>query len=152
MSNLEILKKNQIFENLTDDELKIIESICNIENYAENEIIFEEGAKSEDFYILIKGKVAIEIQLQMKSEKASVHTVDEGQVFGEFALIDHEPRSATATTIKDSTLLRISIDEFMKKLDEYPAIGYKVMKNFNKILSTRIKKTTKELRASLLWN
>ncbi|HPP88675.1 MAG TPA: cyclic nucleotide-binding domain-containing protein [bacterium] len=149
---IDIFKKNQIFENLTDNELKLIENICKIQNIPENENIFEEGAPSDDIFILLKGKVAIEIQLQVKTDKAQVHTVEEGQVFGEFGLIDREARSASADTLKDSTVIRIPIDDLTKLMDANTAIGYKIMKNFNKILASRIKKTTKELRASLLWN
>ncbi|HON56570.1 MAG TPA: cyclic nucleotide-binding domain-containing protein [bacterium] len=149
---IDILKKNQIFENLTDSELKLIENICKTQNIPENENIFEEGAPSDDIFILLKGKVAIEIQLQVKTDKAQVHTVEEGQVFGEFGLIDREARSASADTVKDSIVIRIPIDELTKLMDANPSIGYKIMKNFNKILASRIKKTTKELRASLLWN
>ncbi|HPG30092.1 MAG TPA: cyclic nucleotide-binding domain-containing protein [bacterium] len=150
--DINLIKKNEIFNLLTDEELKLIETICKTKKMDESESIFEEGDESDALYILMKGRVAIEIQLQMKSDKASVHTVEEGQVFGEFALIDKAPRSASAIAVKESTLLEISINDLNKLMDSNSNIGYKIMKNFNKILSTRIKKTTKELRASLLWN
>ena len=152
MSNIDILKKAQIFETLSDDELKELSILAELRDYPDGETIFEEGDKSEDIFILIDGRVAIEIQMQVKSEKAAVHTVEPGQVFGEFALIDGEPRSASAETVKPSKLLVISIEKIKNLMDNNPKIGYKIMRNFNRILSARTKKTTKELRASLLWN
>ncbi|MDD5067179.1 MAG: cyclic nucleotide-binding domain-containing protein [bacterium] len=152
MDKTEVLKNTEIFSGLTKEELTLLEGIAGSKEYDENTEIFHEGDKSQEMYILLEGRVIIEIQLKLQSEKAAVHTVSEGQVFGEVALVDGEPRSATATTAKSSKLLVIKKEDLDRIIESSPRIGYQILKNFSKILCSRVRKTTRELRSSLMFN
>jgi SulP family sulfate permease len=147
----EALQGAEIFEGLSRVELDGVDGISEIKDYPEGEPVFIEGDNGDEIYVLLKGKVVIEMQMKTKGEKALVHTVIENQVFGEFALIDGEPRSASATACKPSKLLVVPIADFNKLMEANPRIGYVVMRNFNRILCTRIRKTNRDLRASLMW-
>ncbi len=149
--DLKCLETAEIFQGLKKAELEKVGSVAQIKEYPEGEEVFSEGEKGKDFYVLAKGKVVIEMQVKLKSEKAQIHTVKENQVFGEFALIDGEVRSASASVVKDSSVVVIPCAGFMKMLDDNPRIGYVVMHNFNRILCSRIRKTNRDLRASLMW-
>lgn len=148
----EILKKNDIFKDLDETDMEKIFAVCRMKEIKEQEEIFQEGDTGRDLYILLKGRVNIEIQLKLKSEKATVHTVSEGEIFGEFALVDGEARSASATAVKDAGLIIIPREGLEGLIENNPRIGYIIMKNFSKILCGRIRKTTRELRASLMWD
>lgn len=148
----ELLRDLELFSGLNKDELAIVAAICRTKEFEEQTEIFKEGDTDRDLYVLLEGKINIEIQLKLKSEKASVHTVSKGEVFGEFALVDGEVRSASATSVKKSKVIVVLKDDLDKTIEANPRIGYIIMKNFAKILCTRIRKTTRELKASLIWD
>ncbi len=148
----EILKKVDIFNGLAEKEMEDIFHVCQMKEIKEQEEIFKEGDAGRDLFILLKGRVNIEIQLKMESERATVHTVSEGEIFGEFALVDGEARSASATAVKECKLIVLTRDDLDNLIQNNPHIGYIIMKNFSKVLCGRIRKTTRELRASLMFD
>ncbi len=86
------------------------------------EMIFKEGDIGEEMYFIRKGKVKIS-----KGEEAHekvLAILKDGDFFGEMALIDGSPRSATATAIEDTDLLIIDKDSFTAKINENPLIAY----------------------------
>lgn len=80
-----------------------------------------------------------------------IHTILPGKLFGEFAFIDGEPRSASAVAIKPSTVFKIPRAALYNAFEEDKAMGYIVMRNLSRILARRIRQTAHELRASLMW-
>ncbi|MBN1897562.1 MAG: cyclic nucleotide-binding domain-containing protein [Spirochaetes bacterium] len=151
MEKIEILKNTGIFTDLEKKELEMVSQLCQVKEFEENTEIFHEGDTGQELFILIEGRVVIEIHLKLKSEKAAVHTVDKGHVFGEVALVDGGPRSASATTVKPSRLLVLNKTDLDKLIETNPRIGYIILRNFSKILCGRIRKTTRELRSSLIF-
>lgn len=78
-------------------------------------IIFREGDAAPCAYLLKSGKVEIST---MKNDKIVVlNTIVANQVFGELALIDNSPRSATARAITDCELLVVTQDDLNRHLD-----------------------------------
>jgi len=146
------LQKAEIFSDLNKEQIEAVIAISTVKDYVADDTVFEEGDEGKEIFVLIKGKVVIEMQMKLKSEKALVHTVAPDQVFGEFALMDGAPRSASALAVKDSQLLIIPIPAFTALMQKQAEIGFAVMRNFNRILCTRIRKTNRELKASLLWD
>ncbi|MBU1075944.1 MAG: cyclic nucleotide-binding domain-containing protein [Spirochaetes bacterium] len=151
MDIIKILKNSELFSELNTDEISELNKICQIKEYDEQEEIFKEGDTSNELYILGEGRVLIEIQLKAESERASVHTVDEGQIFGEVALVDGNPRSAAAKSVKRSKLIVISKDDIDALMKKNPRMGYIIMRNFSQILCSRVRKSTSNLKASLMW-
>jgi len=146
------LQKAEIFSGLSKEQIEAVIAISEVKDYAADDTVFEEGDEGKEIFVLVDGKVVIEIQMKLKTEKALVHTVAPDQVFGEFALMDGQPRSASAVAVKDSSLLIIPIPAFNTLMKKQSDIGFIVMHNFNRILCSRIRKTNRELKASLLWD
>lgn len=146
------LKQSDIFTGLKTDELEKVAGICQVREFSEREEIFKEGDAGQDMYILVEGRVVIDIQLKVQSEKASVHTVEKGQIFGEIALVDGSPRSATATAVQNSTLIVLSGKDLHDLEEKNPRIGYVIMRNFSRVLCSRVRKSTSNLKASLMWS
>jgi CRP-like cAMP-binding protein len=66
--------------------------------------------------------------------------------------VDGEPRSATATSARNSKLAVVSREDFERVIEAHPRVGCVVMRNFARILAARARKTTRDLRASLLFS
>ncbi len=151
MANIDILKKASLLVGFTDTQLKSLESCGETRDLAQDEVVFEEGAPGDEIFVLLDGRVQITMEMSRKTEQAPVHTVLPGSVFGEFALAESAKRSATAVTLQDCTFFVITRDAFRQLATKDPALGYLVMQNLSEILVGRIIKTTRELRASLMF-
>ena len=75
-------------------------------HYSENEIIFKENDPGDCFYIIKSGKVELVKPISSEEEKqAELKVLEPFDYFGEMALIDDNPRSATARAITETELL-----------------------------------------------
>ncbi len=104
--------------------------------YKAGQIIFRDGDPGQTMFIVLEGKV--EISKVLGDQKTILATLDKGSIFGEMAIIDREPRSATATTLSDTLMLEISRDMFHNRLGEVP--GW--MQSFFAILVDRLRSAT----------
>lgn len=84
------------------------------QHFMAGDVIFREGDIGDDAYLVEHGKVSI--TRQHGDEQRAVATIDVGGIFGELALIDSMPRSASATAAEDASLIRISRDLVVSKL------------------------------------
>jgi rubredoxin/signal-transduction protein with cAMP-binding, CBS, and nucleotidyltransferase domain len=95
--------------------------------YQKSNIIFKQNSIGEEMYILRSGKV----KLVLEDEKGEVEvtTVEQpGEFFGEMALIDASPRSATAIAEEDDTELEVlDRGDFLKMIRKYPEFALKIM-------------------------
>ncbi len=151
MANIEILKKASLLAGLTDAQLKSLESAGETRKLDQDEVVFDEGVSGDEIFVLLAGRVQITMEMSRKTEQAPVHTVLPGSVFGEFALAESAKRSATAVGLKDSSVFVFTRGSFQQLAAKDPALGYRVMQNLSEILVGRIIKTTRELRASLMF-
>ena len=74
---------------------------------APGEVLFEEGKKGDSFYIVLRGRVELVKRARDGSEE-KLAVAREGETFGEMALLNQSPRSATARAIEPSSLLELS--------------------------------------------
>lgn len=146
----ELLGTFELFKDLGPDELKRIAATAVKEVFDENQEIFHEQSTESDIYVLTEGRVQI-IGALGKTDSATIHTILPGKLFGEFAFIDGEPRSATALALQKSTVFKIPRAALYTILDEDKTVGYIVMRNLARILARRIRQTAHELRSSLMW-
>jgi len=95
--------------------------------YQRSEIIFKENSCGKEMYILRSGKV--KIVLQDEKGEAEVTTLEQpGEFFGEMALIDGSPRSATAIADEHNTELEVlDRDDFLEMIKEHPEFALNIM-------------------------
>jgi CRP-like cAMP-binding protein len=105
--------------------------------YKPNEYIFKDGDPGQTMFIIIEGKV--EISKILGDHKTALAVLEKGSIFGEMAIIDREPRSATAMTLANSTLLEISREMFDDRLSKVPPW----MQSFFAIMVDRLRRATK---------
>jgi CRP-like cAMP-binding protein len=99
------------------------------ESYQAGDTIFAEGDLADRMYIVDSGNVAISIDGQV------VETVTPGHLFGELAVIDRNPRSATATAESDCQLIAIDKRRFWFLVQETPYFAEIVMR----VMASRIR-------------
>ena len=139
MIKKEQLEKTKLFGDLKayvwDELLKITEE----RDFAEGDVIFTEGDKSTELYMLFKGEVEIQIRIAPQLSESTVYIVKLHDVFGEFAFVDPKVRSATARCAKDSTLGVIQRSDFEELVRKFPTIGLNFYRTLVRLLSQRLR-------------
>lgn len=98
--------------------------------YAPNEIIFCEFEPGNEFYFIQSGRVKI-VKLINNREK-TIDVLSDGDVFGEMAILEAEPRSATTIAMDHVRLLKFHRDNFDALLHGNPQLAYKLLVIFSK--------------------
>lgn len=105
------------------------------ETYKPGDYIFFEGDIDFHFYIIESGSVNIFTKNKL-GHRIDIATVDEGESFGEFALLDKGPRSASAQAVTECTLIKISEAGYHQLLDELPVWASSMLKSFSQRLKS----------------
>lgn len=142
----DVLSQVYLFRELTPGEMERVLTISREKKVKKNEIIFREGDIGDAFYLIVTGSVRISTMVPGVGEEA-LTILKEGEYFGEMALIDDAPRSASAIANDDTMLLCIGKDDFRKLLERQTDIAYKLLWIFTKTLSARLRKTDEQLKS-----
>lgn len=148
------LNQADIFSLLTKTQLEMIADICQEKTYHNNEIIFTEGSKSDEMYIIIQGLVDVIINPDKISDDQDltqaqqiITQLQRGASFGEVALVDLGLRSSSARAAQNKTwLLVISRNNLMQICEEFPQIGFRIMKNLASSLANKLHRVDLEKR------
>lgn len=99
------------------------------ETYAPNDFIFFEGDIESHFYIVESGHVKIFTKNKL-GKRIDILTVEEGESFGEFALLDNKPRSASAQAESEVTLIKVSAEGYEQLIADLPVWASCMLKSF----------------------
>lgn len=158
MTNVYILQQVDIFQDLSEERLKLIDGICDQKTYEQDEVIFEENSPSHEFYVILDGEVEIQVDPDTigdaehgTHDPSTIAVLRRGQSFGEVAIVDPGVRSASAKCGAETCkLLVINRDDFLKLLNDDHEMGYMVMRSFAADLALKIRQTNLMVRESLL--
>jgi len=141
------LKQASLFANIHGEGLKRISDVVREKHAAADELVFAEGDLGEEMYLVYKGK--IQIYQELAGKQIALELIEPGGYFGEMAIIDEKPRSASARAETEVTLLVLHRDDFRNSVQYYPDIAFAVFKEFSRRLrraDTRIRALAEELR------
>jgi signal transduction histidine kinase len=127
-SSLDILQSIELFQGLTTEDLQKILKIGQEESFSAGEVIFREGDLAEKFYVILQGKVEVWKNYGLPSQDI-LAIRGAGDTFGEMALIDELPRSATLKTVEPTLCLVQKKEDFQKLLKENSTITLTLMKS-----------------------
>ncbi len=127
------LKGVDLFKTIPAEELSAIAQITDEVEYAPEQTVFKEGDQGDAMYLIVDGRVKIFVGERNLAELGI------GQCFGEMAILDAEPRSASVAALSDLTLLKIKREDFDEILAEKPEISRGIIK----VLTTRLRDANK---------
>ncbi len=133
-----------LFAGLDAAELKVVTALLQRRSFAAGETIITVGTASSEMFLLARGLVSVQVALASGVRKR-LATFSAGMAFGEMALIDRAPRSATimADTAVDCDLLKL--DDFDRLDQTHPAIKLKLWQNLCLDLCGKLRKANREL-------
>ena len=139
MSNIESLKKAQLFAGLSQDELESVAALCESRTFEEGQTILGQGDTSTELYIIEQGMVEVSLTIGADISTPLLN-LGAGQVFGEMALIDQGARSATVKVMEGPTVVStISHDAFLNLCESNHHLGFIVMRNLAAEMSLKLR-------------
>jgi CRP-like cAMP-binding protein len=139
MDLIHVMRKVELFEGLSEQDLEDILGICLERRYKKNDYLTVEGDPGEDLFIIIEGMVEVLVKGKEAKPRVLVN-LGEGQLIGEMSLVDQGSRSATVRVTDESTVvLAIRHQEFQQLCRMNYRIGYIVMKNLAADLSFKLR-------------
>ena len=127
------LESLNLFKNLAPGELRMLRDIAREHAVAAGKEIFREGDPGDGVYVIKNGLV--EISALVNSEQSRILSqLGSGEIFGEMAVIEHCPRSATARAVKDTTLYFLPRGEMLALLQRSPALAFNALQEISRRL------------------
>jgi HEAT repeat protein len=134
MERLLLLRDVPLFSGLSLQQLEAINQIMNERQYMRGEVVFREGDPAGELYLMIEGKIRI-VQHYGTDDESILNTLIAPAYFGEMAILDDKPRSATVVIIDDTRLLAVGGDSFKELMLQMPEISFEICRS----LSTRVR-------------
>jgi CRP/FNR family transcriptional regulator, cyclic AMP receptor protein len=118
---LDHLAQVKMFSSLNKKELRLIAQDSDVITVRAGSEIVKEGQIGHEFYLILDGQATV------KRNGRKIATLSTGDYFGEMALLDRGPRSATVVADTDCELLLIGQREFMAVIDAVPPVAHKLL-------------------------
>ncbi len=126
-----MLNQVSLFANLPQKSLDELEQLSVLRRYPKNTILFIEGDDSTHLYIVKKGKVSASVAGD-DGREVILNYMGEGDYFGELALLDGQPRSATVRTVTACEVVAIARSSFQELLKTNPEFVTQVVAELTK--------------------
>lgn len=111
--NPEELKKLAVLQTIDDEILARLATVLEAKDYSDGASVFDEGAPGDSMYFIVDGRVRIEKRSHAAdSVRKTLTVLDAGDYFGEMALLDQKPRSASAVVTGSARILCLSKSAF----------------------------------------
>lgn len=117
----ERLRQVPIFQGLSEKQLRQISSLMTRVDRAPGTVLIEEGRIGNEFFIVLEGKV------EVRRGDHVIATRGPGEFFGEIALLDKRPRTATVAVIEPVVVEVLSRQEFSSLLAQAPELAQEIM-------------------------
>ena len=130
----DVLGALPLFTRLNKRQLRNLAKLAKIEDYSPSEPIVQTGDQGESFYLVLEGRARV---------AGKSRTLGPGGFFGEMALIDGGPRSATITATTQVRVMKLPRQAFLKALKQDPQIGLAIMET----LAGRIRRLERGISA-----
>jgi len=116
------LRRCALFAKVDQQTLALCATTLRVRRYRKNETIFHQGDPGDSLYIIQSGSVKIVLLSPESEEGAIIATLSRGDFFGELALLDGAPHSATAVAMEPSEALVLRRDRFEDLVETQPLL------------------------------
>ncbi len=144
--NSQELKNIAVLREVNDEALVRLATVLEAKEYADGQVVFAEGDPGESMFFIAQGHVRIEKLAQAAGALRKTLTVlDAGDYFGEMALMDQKPRSASAVAAGSARLLRLSKAAFDQLQQQGTGVGMNVLFAMIRTSSERIRRLSTQV-------
>jgi len=145
----EMLKAIPIFQDLNRREFRKVEGILHRRSWGSDEAIVNEGDPGVGMYIITTG----EVKITQRGEDGSIQdlaTLGSGDFFGEQALLDESPRTASAIAVDPCKVIGFFRPDLLELIESNPRLGLKIVMRLSQMISMRLRQTNRLLKDARL--
>lgn len=139
---VDLLAANPLFAELAPSELEALATAAERHEYGRDETVFAMQQPADGLYVLVSGRVKVSVS-SSGGKEIILATLGPGQFFGEMALLDNEPRSASVVTQLPTAVYRIRRADFERLVEAYPSIARKLLRE----LSMRLRRANAQMES-----
>lgn len=140
MNIKEQLQNIELLGSLTEDQFTKLAEVSEISTQVNGKKLFKVGEEAHHVYILMEGKVSIQVPLSSRPEMVSIVILSKhGQLIGWSGLMGPSHYTADAICLEDSKFLKINGEEFFEIMQADKDAGFDVMKGIVTVVSERLR-------------
>ena len=140
MDDQELLRTVPIFSELSEPDIAALARLTSRRTCPKDTVVFFENEEGDSFFCIVAGRIKVTI-LGDDGREVILSVLGRGDFFGEMALLDNEPRSATAIAVEDTELLSLHRNDFQSVLSDNRSI----MSALIKILTARLRRANHQI-------
>ena len=140
MDEQELLRTVPIFSELSEADIASLARLTSRRSCPKDTVVFFENEEGDTFFIIVEGRIKVTI-LGDDGREVILSVLGPGDFFGEMALLDNEPRSATAIAVEESELLSLHRSDFQSVLNDNKSITSALIR----VLSARLRRANHQI-------
>lgn len=125
-----VLENSKLFGGLNAADLDMLRECAQVREFQPDAIIFEEGDAGDGMYLVRSGSVQISAPLS-QGERKRLAVLGPGDYFGEMAIIDNEPRSASASAEGETSVFYLPREAVLRLLERSPLLAVRLIREFS---------------------
>jgi CRP-like cAMP-binding protein len=137
-----LLRDIPLFDGLSRGELSDVESILHRREYETDEVLFRQGNPGVGMYVIQSGH----IEIVYEPTDDTLADLEDGDFFGELALLNETPRSATAIAREPSVLYGLFRPDLLGLVDRKPSLGVQILLRMSRVISERLIHSNEEVQ------
>jgi len=147
LDRIKFLKTVPFFNELSDRQLKTVSGILFERKYETDELIFEEGQPGAALFLILDGKVAIE--MHRENHMTTLAILERGAFFGEMALLDETPRSANARFLERTHALALYRNDLSQLIQSDPQTACQIYRALARMVGDRLRSTNELMQMAI---
>ncbi len=144
MNKLEVLKRSDLFRELNNEQLSVLEKMCTPHVFEPGTSICKQGRIGGKLYVIEHGLVGIILEVGPMAQR-QVQAASNFESFGWSAMIEPHVHTATAKAIEKTTALAVSGSELSNLCSAHPDMGLVVFKAVARVVATRLRQAYVQL-------
>ncbi|QBF34023.1 Crp/Fnr family transcriptional regulator [Thalassococcus sp. S3] len=116
------LPKTGFLANASEELVRLLDALASEETLSSGDVLFEQGDEGDALFVITRGQLEFSV-LSMDGRKLALDVMKAGALFGEIALFDPGPRTATATALTESRVLRVKYADVLDAIHKTPHLA-----------------------------
>ena len=145
------IKNSIMLQGLSDQELGKLAGFCEMREMAEGTTVFIENMPGESLFLVKKGTIRVS-RMFAEGDEQTLVVLGPEDIFGEMAVIDGLPRSATARVAENAELISLNRKSLEQLCRDDASLALKLVKNIVRVFSKRVREVNEEYRDMLIWS
>ena len=147
LDRIKFLKTVAFFNELSDRQLKTVSGTLFERRYETNELIFEEGQPGAALFLILDGRVAVE--MRRENHTTTLAILERGAFFGEMALLDEAPRSANARSLEQTYTLALYRNDLSQLIQRDPQTACQIYRALAHMVGDRLRSTNQLIQTEI---